>query len=76
MLRILHGDALSMLRTLPDESMHCCVTSPPYWGLRDYGTAEWSLRTLHRYIHIGDEHKRAAMERYEAAMQRRKLKVV
>lgn len=38
---ILHGDALSMLKTLPDESAHCCVTSPPYWGLRDYGTARW-----------------------------------
>ncbi|MGE9984861.1 DNA-methyltransferase [Desulfovibrio sp. SGI.169] len=36
---ILTGDALSMLRTLPDESVHCCVTSPPYWGLRDYGVA-------------------------------------
>lgn len=31
------GDALDMLRTLPDQSVHCCVTSPPYWGLRDYG---------------------------------------
>lgn len=31
------GDALATLRTLPDESVHCCVTSPPYWGLRDYG---------------------------------------
>ncbi len=34
---ILHGDALTMLKTLPDESVNCCVTSPPYWGLRDYG---------------------------------------
>jgi DNA modification methylase len=25
------------MRTLPDASVHCCVTSPPYWGLRDYG---------------------------------------
>lgn len=33
---IYEGDALSVLRTLPDESVHCCVTSPPYWGLRDY----------------------------------------
>jgi len=32
---------LDGLRSLPDESVHCCVTSPPYWGLRDYGTAEW-----------------------------------
>ena len=30
-----------MLRTLPDESVHCGVTSPPYYGLRDYGTAAW-----------------------------------
>lgn len=36
---ILTGDALAMLRTLPDQSVHCCVTSPPYWGLRDYGVA-------------------------------------
>lgn len=33
------GDALTVLKTLPAESVHCCVTSPPYWGLRDYGTA-------------------------------------
>lgn len=36
-MRILQGDALAVLRTLPDASVHCCVTSPPYWGLRDYG---------------------------------------
>ena len=35
------GDAAAVLRTLPDNSVHCCVTSPPYYGLRDYGTAEW-----------------------------------
>lgn len=34
---ILQGDALEMLRTLPDESVHMCVTSPPFFGLRDYG---------------------------------------
>src|SRR5690348_16590019 len=31
------GDWIEVLKTLPDESVHCCVTSPPYWGLRDYG---------------------------------------
>lgn len=31
------GDCLDFLRTLPSDSVHCCVTSPPYWGLRDYG---------------------------------------
>lgn len=35
------GEVLDILRTLQDESINCCVTSPPYWGLRDYGTAEW-----------------------------------
>ena len=33
----MEGDALACLRKLPDESVNCCVTSPPYWGLRDYG---------------------------------------
>src|SRR5690606_14776859 len=35
--RLLIGDCREMLRTLPEESVHCVVTSPPYWGLRDYG---------------------------------------
>jgi DNA modification methylase len=37
--RILVGDCIEMMRTLPDESVHTCVTSPPYFGLRDYGMA-------------------------------------
>lgn len=35
--RLLVGDALEQLRTLPDSCVQTCVTSPPYWGLRDYG---------------------------------------
>jgi DNA modification methylase len=35
------GDVIERLRGLPDESVNCVVTSPPYWGLRDYGTASW-----------------------------------
>lgn len=31
------GDCLELLRAMPDRSVQCCVTSPPYWGLRDYG---------------------------------------
>ncbi|MDF2844764.1 MAG: putative adenine-specific DNA-methyltransferase [Herbinix sp.] len=34
---IYHGDALEILKTLPDNSVDCGVTSPPYYGLRDYG---------------------------------------
>jgi DNA modification methylase len=36
-LVVLAGDCREMLKTLPAESVHCCVTSPPYWRLRDYG---------------------------------------
>ncbi len=34
---IICGDWITELRKLPDESVDCCITSPPYWGLRDYG---------------------------------------
>jgi DNA modification methylase len=37
--QIIQGDALAVLRQLPDTIAQCCVTSPPYWGLRDYGVA-------------------------------------
>ena len=39
--KILTGDSLQMLRTMEDESVDCVITSPPYYGLRDYGTATW-----------------------------------
>jgi DNA modification methylase len=38
-VRIFEGDALTVLRTLPDCSVQMCVTSPPYFGLRDYGVS-------------------------------------
>lgn len=38
-LKIINGDSRMALRELPDKSIQCCVTSPPYWGLRDYGVA-------------------------------------
>lgn len=40
-VEIIIGDALTELRKLPADSVDCCVTSPPYWGLRDYGTGQW-----------------------------------
>ena len=42
MIRIIQGDCREVLRALPDASVHCCVTSPPYFGLRDYQTGTWS----------------------------------
>lgn len=35
------GDCREIIKALPDESVNCVVTSPPYFGLRDYGTATW-----------------------------------
>ena len=40
-IKIYCGDALEQLKLLADKSVDCCITSPPYWGLRDYGTAKW-----------------------------------
>ena len=37
MIRIVNGDVREAMRSLPSESVHCVVTSPPYWGLRNYG---------------------------------------
>ena len=36
---ILQGDALTKLKEIPEKSINMCMTSPPYWALRDYGDA-------------------------------------
>lgn len=36
-VQIIPGDVRQKLALLPDNTFHCCVTSPPYWGMRDYG---------------------------------------
>lgn len=38
---ILCGDALERLKDIPDNTVQTCITSPPYYGLRDYGTGKW-----------------------------------
>ena len=49
---ILCGDSLNVLKALPESSVHCCVTSPPYYGLRDYGMdAQIGHRTGHEVHH-------------------------
>jgi DNA modification methylase len=40
-VRLFQGDVLDVLRRLPSCSVQTVMTSPPYWGLRDYGTADW-----------------------------------
>lgn len=37
LVKLYHGHVIDVLRRLPEKSVHMCVTSPPYWGLRDYG---------------------------------------
>src|ERR1043166_3288914 len=39
-IKILQGDCIEKMRELPDECVHCCVTSPPYYGLRSYLSAD------------------------------------
>ena len=43
--QIIQGDALDVLASLPEQSVHCCISSPPYWGLRDYKIPgrQWSF---------------------------------
>ena len=40
LIKILQGNCLDKLKELPDQSINTCITSPPYWGLRDYGEGE------------------------------------
>jgi DNA modification methylase len=53
--KILQGDCLQQLKTLPDKTIQCCVTSPPYYGLRSYlpdvvrlknDAPEWVIKKL------------------------------
>lgn len=44
--KIIQGDVIQALKTLPENSIHCVVTSPPYFGLRDYKTAKWEGGSL------------------------------
>ncbi len=39
--QIIQSDCLAGLKSVPDNSVDCCITSPPYFGLRDYGTGSW-----------------------------------
>lgn len=42
-ITLYHGDSRDVLPTLESEIVQTCVTSPPYFGLRDYGTASWDI---------------------------------
>lgn len=49
---VIQGDSLEVLKTFPNDFVDCAITSPPYWGLRDYG-AEGQLgleKTPEEYV--------------------------
>lgn len=53
--QFLHGEAKAVLSLLPSQTYRCCVTSPPYWGQRDYGTGEWiggEMNCKHKFIKV------------------------
>ncbi len=58
------GDTLEVLKTLPNEIINCCITSPPYWGLRDYGVngqiglEKTPEEYVQKLVHIFSEVKR------------------
>ena len=64
--RLYHGDCEQVLARLPEASVQCVVTSPPYYGLRDYGTGTW----------LGGDptcsHKKASRHQKQGATSQRK----
>jgi len=56
--KIIQGDCREILKQMPEESVQCCITSPPYWGLRDYGLEPliWGGREDCQHV-WGDEFK-------------------
>ena len=52
---ILEGDCRNILPRLPDESVQCCISSPPYFSQRDYGTGQWKGGSA-RCDHIKNPH--------------------
>ncbi len=61
---VIKGDALSILRMLPSASVQCAVTSPPYWGLRDYeingqiGLEKSLTQYINRLVNVFNEVRR------------------
>lgn len=61
---VLQGDAAVLLKQLPTACFRCCITSPPYWGLRDYQTAgqigaeDDPQEYIQRLVHIFEEVRR------------------
>lgn len=68
---VIHGHALEVLRSMPANSVHCVVTSPPYYALRNYGTpppkpdpTAHVLGTLISWLHmeLGESNARTLLD--------------
>ena len=77
---IFKGDALQILRSLPSKSVQCAVTSPPYWGLRDYhidgqiGLEPTLPQFINRLVAVFNEVKKdTETGRYPLVEHRRRL---
>lgn len=70
-----HGHVLDVLRDLPDETVDCVVTSPPYYNCRDYGTATWEggLPDCEHFIRTWDGPKQTQGAQNGHAAKRDKL---
>jgi len=64
---IMQGDVLEQLDRMDEESIDCVITSPPYWGLRDYGVeGQWGLEEdFHKYL----EHMQAFMDKIKRVLK-------
>jgi len=73
-VHLLPGDCRAVLATLPAESVHCVVTSPPYWGLRAFGAAAIGHEPTTLWLNLGDSYastvKWAERCRHESNRQR------
>ena len=58
--RVIIGNSLHVLKTMEAESIDLCVTSPPYWGLRDYGSAPEIYGGDSSCEHTWEEHRQPA----------------
>ena len=64
-ITVLNGDCRAVLREVAESSVQCCVTSPPYWGLRDYehesqiGSEESPIEYVQNLVDVFREVRRA-----------------